>query len=388
VKHLTSSGFDQRSREACSEWRPVLLDASSERDRSRADELVGSGAVRWVHDTLESQLSELMETREPAESLSADQMKSRLQHHVSGRPLQQYGTWVYYPWSQRLVHLLPEDEYFELRTSRNRNKISCQEQKRLGGLRVGVVGLSVGQTTATTMVMEGIGKEFRLADFDSVSTSNLNRLRCGVHELGLNKAIVTARQMFEINPYLTVVVLSDGIDETNLDPFLSEPGHLDIVFEQCDRFFYKLRIRERARHFGIPVLMDTNDRGLLDVERFDREPERPLLHGLLGTVTAEQVRQLSPKEVMGLALAIIEGRPSPGMAASLPEIGRTIKTWPQLASDIALGAALNVDAARRIALGSFTQSRRISVDLDEIVRDDPDQPATHQTEGKANHVRK
>ena len=28
--------------------------------------------------------------------------------------------------------------------------------------------------------------------------------------------------------------------------------------------------------------MDANDRGLLDIERFDREPHRPLLHGLLG----------------------------------------------------------------------------------------------------------
>ena len=44
----------------------------------------------------------------------------------------------------------------------------------------------------------------------------------------------------------------------------------------------KLLVREMARERRIPVLMETSDRGVLDVERFDLEPDRPIFHGLLG----------------------------------------------------------------------------------------------------------
>ena len=54
---------------------------------------------------------------------------------------------------------------------------------------------------------------------------------------------------------------------------------LDLVIEECDSLDMKVRVREEARARGIPVLMETSDRGLFDVERFDVEPERPLFHG-------------------------------------------------------------------------------------------------------------
>ena len=60
---------------------------------------------------------------------------------------------------------------------------------------------------------------------------------------------------------------------------------------------------------------------------------------------------------------------SPRMAASLVDIDATLKTWPQLASAVALGGAINTDAARRIALGSFKGSGRFFVDLEQLVSD-------------------
>ena len=41
----------------------------------------------------------------------------------------------------------------------------------------------------------------------------------------------------------------------------------------------KAILREGARARRIPVLMATSDRGLVDVERFDLEPQRQILHG-------------------------------------------------------------------------------------------------------------
>ena len=55
---------------------------------------------------------------------------------------------------------------------------------------------------------------------------------------------------------------------------------------------------------------------------------------------------------MDLILAMVDAdRISPALAASIPEIGRTLSSWPQLASGVALGGALVTEAARRILLG-------------------------------------
>lgn len=59
---------------------------------------------------------------------------------------------------------------------------------------------------------------------------------------------------------------------------------VDILVEECDSLDTKVLIRQAARSRRIPVLMATGDRGTLDVERFDLEPERQILHGLLGDV--------------------------------------------------------------------------------------------------------
>jgi hypothetical protein len=57
------------------------------------------------------------------------------------------------------------------------------------------------------------------------------------------------------------------------------------------------------------------------------------------------------------------------MAASMIDVEASLPSWPQLASEVALGAALNVDTARRVALGELTRSGRFTVDLQEHVSD-------------------
>ena len=126
--------------------------------------------------------------------------------------------------------------------------------------------------------MEGLAGELRLADFDTIELSNLNRLPGTVLDLGVNKAVAAARRIAEIDPYLRVVVVPEGIQPDNLGSFLDG---LDLVIEECDSLDVKLLVREAARDRRIPVVMETSDRGVLDVERFDLEPERPIFHGLL-----------------------------------------------------------------------------------------------------------
>ncbi|WP_323139630.1 Rv1355c family protein [Streptomyces sp. NBC_01443] len=289
---------------------------------------------------------------------------------TSTRPASAYGSWAWYPWSRQLVHVLPRDEYRELRQSRNRYKITAEEQELLTGRTIAVIGLSVGAASAVTLAQEGVGSRFRLADFDRLSLSNLNRLRASVADVGLPKVVIAARQMYEIDPHLDIEVWPQGLTEENVDAFLTGGGRADLLVEECDDLYIKVYARERARAHRIPVLMETNERGMLDVERFDREPHRPLLHGLLSGVAAADLKTLSTREKVPYVLRILDQeRPSERFVPSLVEIGQTISSWPQLASGVALGAALVTDTARRLLLGTFTASGRYFVDPGELVRD-------------------
>ena len=61
--------------------------------------------------------------------------------------------------------------------------------------------------------------------------------------------------------------------------------------------------------------------------------------------------------------------------ASLVELGQTLSTWPQLAGDVALGAAAVAEAIRRIGLGETLPSGRVRIDIATAL-DQLDDPAT------------
>ncbi|WP_460365015.1 ThiF family adenylyltransferase [Actinocorallia lasiicapitis] len=344
-------------------WRPELIEGAA---FERVEELRASGRVREVCDTLGEQLAELVTAREPGLARDPGLVAAAVARQLDGVPVERYGTWAWYPWSGRLVHVLPCEELRLVRTDRNRGKIDRVAQRRLLGKRIGIVGLSVGSSAAVTLALEGVGGAFRLADFDELGLSNLNRLRAGVHDLGVNKAVLAARQLYEIDPYLEIEIFPAGLNPENLDSFFA--GGLDLLVEECDTPWVKIAAREKARALGVPVVMDANDRGLLDVERFDEEPGRPLLHGLLGDLTSDDLNDLTPSRRVELILAMVdESRISPQLAAAIPLIGRTLSSWPQLASGVALGGALCTEAARRILLGEDCPSGRYYTDLEATV---------------------
>ncbi|MFB7784817.1 ThiF family adenylyltransferase [Streptomyces vinaceus] len=355
-------------RQASESFRPLLFDPALPDDAAALAAVRDSTLVKEVHDRIEEQVEELVHCLAPGEYRTAAALAQAVADTTGGRP-EAYGTWVWYPWSGRLVHLLPEAAFRLVRSDRNRDKITRAQQQSLRARRIGVVGLSVGSSAALTCAMEGVGGSFRLADFDRLSLSNLNRLRAGVHELGLEKTVLCARRMYELDPYLDIELHRDGLTEDSIaDFFAAGRGGLDILIEECDTPWVKVAAREHARRLGVPVLMDTNDRGLLDVERFDTEPGRPLFHGLVGDTTSEELRGLDRAGTIRLLLRMVdEQHLSPAMADALPRIGRTLSSWPQLASGVMLGAALVTDTARRILLGEPVPSGRHYVDLDALV---------------------
>jgi nitroreductase len=363
-----AAGPRPRPSDSTGEWQPRLFRADRDDDEERLRGLTHERADLVMVSTIETQLAELAETRDPSVKDDAPERARRVAALLDGRAPDEYGCWVLFPWSRHLVQVLPEDEFHEVRASRNRYKITVEEQRRLRSFSIGVVGLSVGQAIATAMALEGCAGRYRLADFDTLALSNLNRLSCGVADLGHNKAVLAARRLFEVDPYLEVDVWEEGVDEGNVDRFLDEGGRVDLLVEECDDLFMKVYLRERARAHRIPVVMETNDRGMLDVERFDLEPERELLHGLIGPVRARDLKGLPTKEKVPFILKIL-GEMSPRLAASLVEIDQTISSWPQLGSGAMLGGAVATDAARRLLLGQLEASGRFYVDVHQLVRD-------------------
>lgn len=284
--------------------------------------------------------------------------------------------WAYYPWRRCLVHLLGPTAFTRLRLDRNRNLISADEQRRLSHLKIGVIGLSVGHAIAHNLAIEGLCGEIRLTDFDELELANLNRVPGTVFDLGLNKAVVAARRIAEIDPYVKVRIDRNGAVAESIDEFVRG---LDVVVEECDSLDAKVLVREVSRARRLPVLMTTGDRGLLDVERFDLEPARPILHGLLGDIAAGDLTGLSSKDKVPHVLRILDASQlSPRMAASLVEVGKTLSTWPQLAAEVVLGASVVADAVRRIGLGEPMPSGRVRVDVAGAL-DGIDDPLRHES---------
>ena len=328
--------------------RPLILDVG-ERAQREVLRILREDSALQIIDRFAEQREQLGEIIPP----------------VSKALLDEGSRWVYYPWRRAVVRLLAPRSFSTLRLDRNRNKMTRAEQARQRTLRIGVVGLSAGHTIAHVIAMEGLAGEVRLADFDTLELSNLNRIPASVLDLGVNKAIVAARRIAEIDPYLRVIVEPTGVRPENLGEFLDG---LDLVIEECDSLDMKFLVREAARERHIPVIMETSDRGVLDVERFDLEPDRPIFHGLLGDMDSSKLANLTTAQKGPYVIRLIGAREASSRgAASLLEVGQTITGWPQLGSEITLGAATVAAAVRRIGLAGELPSGRVRFDVEEIL---------------------
>lgn len=322
-----------------------------------------------VLDEYSQQIGEYLRLQNPAKKYFPEELESAIQSYLED-PSSPKGNWVYYPWLDTAVRILNEEMFRVVRTSRNKFKITEEETQELRKKVIGVVGLSVGQAAAITLCMESVGGTLRLADFDELDLSNLNRLRAGVHQLGLPKTIIAAREIAQIDPYLKVELYHEGVTPENAAAFLSG---LDLVVEECDSLPIKILIRHIARQLRLPVIMDTSDRGMVDVERFDLEPERDIFHGKLKAWEGKDSATFTEEDKRNLLFSLVDyNLASERAKASFAEIGKTITTWPQLASAVTLGGAMMTDTARRILLGNRVDSGRYYVDLEQLIGDHND----------------
>lgn len=351
--------------------QPVFFQLNNASDKKALSKLLDENADLCVFDEILGQVEEFVKTQNPKIVFSETGLTEAAKKHIGDTPYEEYGVWVYYPWSKRLVHILDEKEFVTVRTNRNQYKITPDEGILLSKKIIGIIGLSVGQSIALTIAMERTCGELRIADYDILELSNLNRIRTGISNLGVAKTIAVAREIVEIDPFFKVTCFHDGITEENIDEFITKGGNLDVLVDECDGLMVKILCRQKAKGYGIPVVMDTSDRGMIDIERFDLEPARSIFHGLIDHLDLSKLKNAKTNEEKVPYLLPMVGIDtiSSRLKASMVEIEQTITTWPQIASSVVLGGGLGADVCRRILLDQFHDSGRYFVDTEELISD-------------------
>lgn len=260
--------------------------------------------------------------------------------------------YVYYPWNNSIVKCIKHEDYFRLKTNRNQDLIMYQEQKKLYDFKVAVLGMSVGSNIAFALTQAGISRKIVVADFDVLDTTNLNRMMAGVHQVGLNKAVIAARRIYEDNPYAEVTLLSDGISKDVLEGLLVN-REIECIVEEIDNIGLKIEIRRLAMKYNVPVLMitDNGDGVVLHVERYD------LGHNKIFESDTEYWKEritepLTMAKAGDIIMHDIVGGPEkvdPKMLASVERVlKKELVSWSQLGSAAILGGVVTTIAIKRI----------------------------------------
>lgn len=375
--------------------KPTIFNLSVAADQTAVQALFDSGNIQTVSDDYEEQVRELFAINNPSQVYQPDfaaKMAAHFEELKAKMPLSEQGRWVYYPWLSTVVHVLEDDDFQKVRTARNKNLINEEEQKKFYNAVIGIGGLSVGNSVALAIVLQGGGKHIRLADFDHLALSNTNRVRAGVQNLGIRKVEVTARQIYELNPYAEVELFSEGLTPEAIEKFVVGGPKLDVIIDELDNIAIKYLIREQAKKHSLPVVMaaDNGDNAVVDIERYDQDPNLAFFQGRLGNVTYDELKSL---DKFGIGKTITKHigpeNITQRMQESLLEMGKTIVSWPQLGGAAWINGAAVAYCVRKIVNGEPLESNRSLVSLDEKLIPDYNSPeAKKQRDDIADSFRK
>ena len=276
--------------------------------------------------------------------------------------------WIYYPWNHKAVRCVPEDLYYKLRTARNKNIITEDEQIIYRNAKVGIAGLSVGSAILSALVMSGGPKVLKIADFDLIEITNLNRINAKLTDVGMNKTVVAARGVWELDPFAELHVWDSGVNKENLEDFILGEPKIDIFIDEMDSLSLKAMARFICKKARIPVLMatDNGDEVLLDIERFDLEPDRAIFHGLVNEEELMDIGKINYQEWLKLVSRIVGPEYLPdNMRKSLLAIGDTLSAIPQLGPTASMAGAAIAYLVRKIANKEDMRSGRYVISLEE-----------------------
>ncbi len=125
-------------------------------------------------------------------------------------------------------------------------------QIKLRTARIAVVGAGgIGVPVLQYLAAAGIGA-LTVIDDDVVSATNLQRqVLYTTGDVGSQKALLAARRLFDLNPYVAVAPVVQRLDADNAAALLG--GH-DVVVDGTDSFATRLTVADAAWRLRIPLV--------------------------------------------------------------------------------------------------------------------------------------
>ncbi len=281
------------------------------------------------------------------------------------------------PVSQLITKPLPHKKaFFDLVTARNKNLINPDEQNQLRQTVVGFFGMSVGSHAALTWMLESRADQVKIIDHDTISASNLNRLRIGWNDIGLYKTDIVKRDLYAINPYTNVYSTLITTPDSIRNLFSDDP-ELNVVVDEIDDLESKILLRKLAKDKKIPLLSatDVGDNIIVDIERYDLDSDLQPFLGRIKDVDTLDFSSLTNKDKRKLVISYVGFESnSERMIESLMSIGGSIVTWPQLGATATISGGIITTLIKKIILGERVLSGRYYVSLDDIFVSDFNEP--------------
>lgn len=277
-----------------------------------------------------------------------------------------YGEFVFYGRKNHLVRFAPRLWHKLALVVRNSTLILDPNlQMSWGEVRsifdnavISVAGCSVGNSAIHSIVSDIRPNKIKIADSKDYHITNANRVRLTYEDFGRTKSLVTAEQIHALDPFMQIEVFTDGIHSQNIDDFVRGSS---VIIEETDDLRMKIAIREKAREFGVPILMvtDIGSAVQLDVRRFDIKKELPLASCTqsdkdLYDALLRCEKDPNRKNFFDFVSAIIGGND-----VYLPEYRQIIRREveplfagvPQLGSTVAVAGGIVAETAARLLLG-------------------------------------
>ena len=126
---------------------------------------------------------------------------------------------------------------YDLAFSRNHGITSATDQARLKNATYAIAGMGgVGGDYLITLLRAGVG-HFKISDFDEFEIANFNRqYGASMSSVGLKKLDIMVKLAVDINPDAVITTYDNGINEQNIDDFLTG---VDVFIDAVEFFEIK-----------------------------------------------------------------------------------------------------------------------------------------------------
>jgi len=340
----------------------IQLDKKSRIDKLKRD------CFQFI-DTIKDQIDELCEIENPHFRDTPEKFDS-----LKAKYLQQFSkhsVYCYFPWCNTAIRILKQPYFEKVRTARNKNLITDKEQARFRKARVAIAGLSVGSNIARLSVLQGGPQHMNIADHDTISLTNLNRILAGVADIGRKKTDVLLEDLYEMDPFLKLKAFDDGVRESNLDSFFHHGKRkIDVLVEEIDSLKMKIELRKKAKQYRVPVISiaDNADGIIVEVERYDQGYTFSDFTQRLKALPLKDPKTMSTREKAVAITKYIGVKDIPSsMLASILEVGKTLYSWPQLGGSALFAGVVGAYCIRQIACGNKLPSGRYVFALPEML---------------------